>query len=468
MTTIVWFRQDLRISDNPALAAAAKRGRVVPLYILDENGRRPPGAASRWWLHHSLTALAKSLGGLVLRRGDPTAIVPAVAKAAGADRVMWNRGTGPDTVARDQAVLKALTDAGITVESFNGNLLHEPAAIRTQAGGPFKVYTPFWRACRAQKVAPPLRVHMPTLAIDGIDSDALDAWKLLPTRPNWAAGWDKFWTPGEQGAQARLDAFLRSDLKNYAAARDRPAGRNTSLLSPHLHFGEISPRQVWARVSFAAHRPALAQAAAQFEAELGWREFCAHLLYHFPTIATENWRREFDRFAWRRSPGDLEAWQRGRTGYPMVDAGMRELWHTGWMHNRVRMIVASFLVKHLRIDWREGEAWFWDTLVDADLGNNAGNWQWVAGSGADASPYFRIFNPMVQGEKFDPKGEYVRRWCPELQNLPDKFIHAPFEANADVLAEAGIKLGRDYPAPIVDHARAREAALAAYRRLSTP
>ena len=402
----------------------------------------------------------------MLRHGDPRAIWSDIAKAAGADRVVWNRNTEPDAVARDQAVSKALTDASIAVESFNGNLLHEPSEITTQAGGPFRVYTPFWRACRAQKVAPPLRAHTPTLAIDGIDSDALDSWTLLPRKPDWAAGWDKFWTPGEQGAQARLVAFLRSDLKNYADARDRPAGRNTSLLSPHLHFGEISPRQVWARVAFAAHKPALAQVAAKFEAELGWREFCAHLLYHFPTIPTENWRQEFDRFAWRHSAKDLEAWRRGRTGYPMVDAGMRELWHTGWMHNRVRMIVASFLVKHLRIDWREGEKWFWDTLVDADLGNNAGNWQWVAGSGADAAPYFRIFNPMAQGEKFDPRGDYVRRWCPELKDLPDKFIHAPFDADASTLAQAGIKLGRDYPEPIVDHVQARAAALAAYRRVS--
>ena len=265
-----------------------------------------PARASRWWLHHSLAALAKSLGGLVLRRGDPKAILPQVAKAAGADRVVWNCSTEPDAIARDQAVLQALTDAGIAAESFNGNLLHEPSEITTQAGGPFKVYTPFWRACRAQKVAPPLRAHRPKLAVDGIASDTLDSWKLTPTNPNWAAGWDEYWTPGEQGAQARLDAFLRSDLKNYAVARDRPAGRNTSLLSPHLHFGEISPRQVWARVAFAAHKPALAQAAAKFEAELGWREFCAHLLYHFPTIPTANWRQEFDRFAWRRSAKDLK------------------------------------------------------------------------------------------------------------------------------------------------------------------
>ena len=466
MTTIVWFRRDLRISDNPALAAAVKRGAVVPLFILDETGRRPLGGTSRWWLHHSLTALGKSLGRLVLRRGDPAQLLPQIAKACGADTVMWNRCHEPDALRCDETVVAALERAGVAVETFNGDLLHEPSEIRTQTGGPFKVYTPFWRACRARKIVPPGRAHKPEALIDSIDSDELATWTLLPERPNWATGWEKYWTPGEQGAQARLEAFLRSDLKDYATARDRPAGRNTSLLSPHLHFGEVSPRQVWARVSFAAQKPALAQTAAKFEAELGWREFCAHLLYHFPTIPEQNWRKEFDKFPWRRSAADLNAWRRGQTGYPMVDAGMRELWHTGWMHNRVRMIVASFLVKHLRIDWREGEAWFWDTLVDADLANNAGNWQWVAGSGADASPYFRIFNPMLQGEKFDPKGEYVRRWCPELKKLPDKYIHAPFDADGGVLAEAGVTLGRDYPKPMVDHAEARAAALAAYRKIT--
>ena len=465
MATVVWFRQDLRLSDNPALAAAAKRGPVVPLYIL-EGGQRPPGGASRWWLHHSLAALSESLGGLLLRRGDAARLLPQIAAEAGADRVMWNRRYEPDAVARDEAALRALTKAGIAVDTFNGNLLHEPSGIATQSGGPFKVYTPFWRACRARTVAPPLRAHKPAIEVEGLDSDPLASWRLLPAKPDWAAGWGTYWTPGERGAQARLDAFLRRDLKNYDVARDRPAGRNTSLLSPHLHFGEISPRQVWARLAFAAEKAAPAQAAAKFAAELGWREFCAHLVHHFPTIPRENWRTAFDRFPWRRSAADLKAWQRGETGYPMVDAGMRELWHTGWMHNRVRMIAASFLVKHLRIDWREGEAWFWDTLVDADLANNAGNWQWVAGSGADAAPYFRIFNPVLQGGKFDPAGDYVRRWCPELKNLPDKFIHAPFAADAAVLARAGIVLGRDYPKPIVDHRAAREAALAAYRKVA--
>ncbi|MGN6572116.1 MAG: cryptochrome/photolyase family protein [Pseudolabrys sp.] len=466
MTTIVWFRQDLRIGDNPALAAAGKHGPVVPLYILDEEGRRPLGAASRWWLHHSLTALEENLGGLVLRRGDPAKALLEIAKTAGADRIVWNRCHEPDAIARDEAVVDALAARGIAVEGFNGNLLHEPTEVKTKTGGPFKVYTPFWRACRARQVAPPQRAAQPNVRIQGIVTDTLASWKLLPTKPNWAAGWSKYWTPGEKGAHARLDAFVRSDLKDYATARDRMAGRNTSLLSPHLHFGEISPRQVFARIAMAGDRPGISQAAAKFEAELGWREFCAHLLYHFPTIATDNWRTEFDKFPWQRSAAHLKAWQRGRTGYPMVDAGMRELWTTGWMHNRVRMIVASFLVKHLRMHWRDGEAWFWDTLVDADLANNAGNWQWVAGSGADASPYFRIFNPMIQGEKFDPDGAYVRRWCPELKNLPDKFIHAPFDAGADVLENAGIKLGRDYPKPVVDHAEAREAALAAYKKIT--
>jgi deoxyribodipyrimidine photo-lyase len=437
----------------------------VPLYILDET-RRPLGAASRWWLHGSLAALDKSLGGLVLRRGDPAQILPQVTKAVGADRVAFNRSHEPDAIASDEAAVEALEKNGVAVEGFNGNLLHEPFEVKTKTGGPFKVYTPFWRACRARGAPPPQRAPKVEVETSKLKGDTLASWTLLPTKPNWAADWEKYWTPGEAGAQKRLDAFVRADLKDYATARDRMAGRNTSLLSPHLHFGEVSPRQVWARVALAGDRPGLSQAAAKFEAELGWREFCAHLLYHFPSIATENWRKEFDKFAWRRSAADLKAWQRGLTGYPMVDAGMRELWQTGWMHNRVRMIAASFLVKHLRIHWREGEAWFWDTLVDADLANNTGNWQWVAGSGADASPYFRIFNPMVQGEKFDPQGDYVRRWCPELKNMPDKFIHAPFEADDDVLAKAGVTLGRDYPNPIVDHGEARAAALAAYKEIA--
>jgi deoxyribodipyrimidine photo-lyase len=465
MTTIVWFRQDLRTADNPALAAAAARGPVLPLYILDEVNPGPkwsPGGASRWWLHHSLATLRDNLGGLVLQRGDPHELLSALVKASGANAVLWNRCYEPYAIARDTAIKSALQAQGVEVQSFNGSLLHEPWDVATGAGGPFKVYTPFWRACRGRPVAAPVR--KPKLDIvTGGKSDRLDDWELLPSKPNWAKGFETIWQPGEAGARKRLDRFVKTGLADYRTQRDRPDKENISRLSPHLHFGEISPRQLWARMAIESEDQAKAASAEKFLAEIGWREFSHHLLYHFPTLPDANWRPAFDAYPWRDSEADLKAWQRGMTGYPLVDAGMRELWHTGFMHNRVRMVAASFLIKHLRIDWRRGEEWFWDTLLDADLANNAAGWQWVAGSGADASPYFRIFNPMMQGEKFDPDGAYVRRWCPELAKLPDDAIHAPFKAKPEVLAKAGVELGRTYPKPIVDHDEARAKALAGYK-----
>jgi deoxyribodipyrimidine photo-lyase len=469
MNTIVWFRRDLRLSDNPALAAAAARGTVVPIFVLDESpsaSRWRPGAASRWWLHHSLAALASDLGRLDLFRGDPSELLPRIVSQTGARAVYWNRCYEPHAIARDKALKAALQARGIEVRSFNASLLHEPWEVKTRAGGPFKVFTPFWRAAASRSVAAPLAA--PAITIDRASSagDSLDDWDLLPRRPNWAAGWDALWRPGEAGAQARLDAFATVALADYASRRNRPAVTGTSRLSPHLHWGEISPRQIWARLTLAAEEEPSARAGAnKFLSELGWREFAYHLLYHFPALPDRNWRAEFDAYPWRESADDLRAWQRGLTGYPFVDAGMRELWQTGWMHNRVRMAVASFLIKHLRIDWRLGEAWFWDTLVDADLANNATSWQWVAGSGADASPYFRIFNPVSQGQKFDPDGDYVRRWCPELARLPDKYLFAPFDAPDDVLDEAGVALGKSYPLPIVSHAAARAAALKGYDKV---
>jgi len=473
---IVWFRQDLRLADNPALAAAVASGRpIVPLYILDEGspdlrpGIRPLGGASRWWLHQSLAVLAADLRGhglkLALRRGAATDVLENLVTEAGAGQVVWNRCYEPGAIARDTAVKAMLRDAGVAAASFNGSLLVEPWKIETGQGGPYKVFTPYWKRLRALFQAPPVADVPDTLpAARDVPGDDLDAWALLPTTPDWAGGLRETWRVGEDAARARLADFLDAAVADYPGDRDRPDRAGTSRLSPHLHFGEIGPHQVWRAASAAmAAGGAVATGAEALLRELVWRDFNHHLLFHFPRIATANWRAQFDGFPWRDDPAALAAWQRGQTGYPLVDAGMRELWHTGFMHNRVRMIVGSFLIKDLMIDWREGEAWFWDTLVDADLANNAGNWQWVAGSGADASPFFRIFNPVTQGEKFDPAGAYVRRWVPELAALPDKWVHKPWAAATDVLADAGVILGETYPAPMVDHGVARNRALAAYK-----
>ena len=471
---IVWLRQDLRVGDNPALAAAvASKRPVVAVYVLDDEtpGRWRLGGASRWWLHHSLAALSRDLRArgcvLVLRRGGADAVLSALVRESGAGAVFWNRCYEPCAVARDKALKQALTAQGVEVESFSGALMYEPWEVKTKSGEPFKVFTPFWRAC--------LQVEMRALAAtpkkikswDGaIQSDALDDWKLLPTRPNWAKSFEPLWVPGEAGASKALGAFIDERLAAYAEGRDLMGEVGTSRLSPHLHFGEISPVQVRRAVEAAVMRePALQRGADKFFAELGWRDFSVNLLFNWPTLPESNWRAEFDAFAWRDDDAAFAAWTKGQTGYPVVDAGMRELWATGYMHNRARMIAASFLIKHLLIDWQRGEDWFWDTLVDADLANNAASWQWVAGSGADASPYFRIFNPVTQGERYDVDGAYVRRWVPELAKLDDAFIHQPWTASADVLAKAGITLGETYPAPIVDHGEARARALAAFAAL---
>jgi len=465
-TSLVWFRQDLRLADNPALAAACARGAVVAIYILDEasEGVRPLGGASRWWLHHSLAALDRALGGkLVLRRGDPARVLDELIAETGADAVFWNRLYDAASVARDASIKAALRGKGVEVRSFNASLLFEPWEIKTGADAPYKVFTPFWRAAYQRGAAPPASAPK-GLKVGAARTEGLNDWALTPSTPDWAADWRRYWTPGEAGARARLDAFLSGAIKGYAEARDYPARDATSRLSPHLHWGEISPRRIWAALH---HANAPARDAEAFQRELGWREFSYHLLHQFPDLPTRNWKSAFDAYPWRTSAADVRAWRRGRTGYPYIDAGLRELWATGYMHNRVRMAVASFLIKHLRIDWRVGEAWFWDTLVDADAANNAASWQWVAGSGADAAPYFRIFNPVEQGRKFDADGAYVRRWIPELKLLPVRFVHVPFEAPSAVLAQAGVRLGETYPRPIVDHAEARAAALAGYERVKS-
>lgn len=459
---LVWFRQDLRLADNPALGAAIEAGApIVPVYILDDEtpGRWKRGGASRWWLHHSLASLARDLekrgAKLVLRRGEAKAVLAKLIAETKARGVYWNRCYEPFAVNRDTALKADLDAKGLAARSFNASLLFEPLTVTSKAGTPFRVFTPFWRACLAAPSPPlpkpaPKKIPFPEVAPK---SETLESWKLPPTKPDWAGGFG-IWRPGEAGAQDRLADFV-AKLDAYAGARDRPDIEATSRLSAHLHFGEISPRQCFhAGVT-----------SAKFLSELGWREFSAHLLFSQPDLPEISLRGEFEDFPWRDDPAALRAWQRGATGYPIVDAGMRELWRTGWMHNRVRMIAASFLVKHLLQHWRAGEAWFWDTLVDADLANNAASWQWVAGCGADAAPYFRIFNPILQGAKFDPDGIYVRRYVPELARLPTKFLFAPWEAPSDVLAAAGVTLGKTYPNPIVDHGHARARALAAFSSL---
>ena len=486
--TIVWLRQDLRLADNPALHAAAQLGGpVVPVYVLaanekgnGEEGDWVPGGASRWWLHHSLARLDGSLrrrrSGLVLRRGDSLAEILDLARAIGAGAVHWNRRYEPAAVAREQSVADGLRRAGIEVTTHCGSLLAEPWDVSTKAGDPYRVFTPFWRTCLAQlEIAAPLPVprlpHLSDPVPASLDLDGLD---LLP-RPDWAGGLRRHWEPGEAGARQQLERFLGSaegtdgqtvssktvPAEAYEGRRDLPAEPGTARLSPHLHFGELSPRQVWR----AAKEAGLDTTAEPWLRQLGWREFAHHLIYHFPETAAKPLRAEFAAFPWRDDPAGLRAWQRGRTGYPIVDAGMRQLWHTGWMHNRVRMLAASFLVKDLLVSWQEGARWFWDTLVDADLANNTLGWQWTAGCGADAAPYFRVFNPVSQGERYDAAGAYVRRWVPELAPLPDRWIHRPWEAPAGALTDAGVNLGNTYPRPIVDHRQARERALASFAKL---
>ena len=441
---------------------------MVCLYVLDDRLARPLGAATRWWLAQSLRALAAAIaargGSLVLRKGPAAKVIGELASESGARTVYWNAVAQAPHQAVESQLATALARLGIEAQSFPGDLLAPPSAIRTKEGRGLRVFTPFWRRVLSLSDPPrPLPAPKQLRPAPKIAGDVLESWGLEPSTPDWAGGLRDAWTPGEASARARLRGFLRHAARSYVSDRDRPDRDGTSGLSPHLRFGEISPRQIWHAARFAADEdPALGPGIDKFLSELGWREFCHHLLHDHPDLATENLQTNFDGFPWKRDVKALGAWQRGRTGYPIVDAGLRELWHTGVMHNRVRMVVASFLVKHLLIDWREGEAWFWDTLVDADAGNNPANWQWVAGCGADAAPYFRVFNPQLQGERFDPDGTYVRRWVPELKDMPAKLIHRPWQATPIELASAGITLGKTYPQPVIDHAKGRERALAAY------
>lgn len=453
---LVWFRNDLRLADHAALAAAARSGPIVALFVLDDEtpGHWRMGSAQRWWLHYSLAELGRDLaargGALVLRRGPAAEIVPQVATAIGAEAVHTLTHYEPWAKAQDASVAKA-----VTLKRYHGALLAPPASVIAGNGGRYRIFTPWWRKLQDQ-MPPPRPQPVPELTFAPLlASDDLGDWQLLPTHLDWAGGFAD-WTPGEAGASAKVQRFL-SVAADYDKGRNLPSDDGSSRLSPHLALGEISVRSVWHAVADAVP----AAKAEPYLRELGWRDFAANILDQFPDHGDVPGRAQFAALPFRDAPADLAAWQKGRTGYPIVDAGMRELWATGFMHNRVRMIVASFLIKHLLIDWRQGEAWFWDTLLDADLANNVGNWQWTAGSGADAAPYFRIFNPISQGEKFDARGIYVRRWVPELTSMPDGFIHKPW------LSPAHLSLGakRTYGRPIVDHATARARALAAYQSL---
>lgn len=472
---LLWVRRELRLADHPALVtAAASKRPVIPVFVLDDEApaRWAMGAASRWWLGNSLGRFAQALDGLgsrlIIRRGRTEDVLAQLAGETGAASVYMTRAYEPWARRLETRLKSKLQGAGIELKRFAGGLLFEPEMIATQQGGSFRVYSPFARACFA---APPPRTPLaPPSSLMTPDawpkSLSIDSLMLLPTKPDWAGGMRNAWMPGEDGAIRRLEEFLAGPVGRYHEHRDRPDLPATSRLSPHLHFGEISAATCWHVADGAARSGSAGQKGVEkFLREVLWREFSYHLLYHHEDLPEQPFRPEFEAFPWRDDASGLEAWQKGQTGYPIVDAGMRELWATGWMHNRVRMVVASFLIKDLLVPWQQGEAWFWDTLVDADLANNAASWQWVAGSGADAAPYFRVFNPTTQGTKFDPDGAYVRKWVPELARLPADLIHKPHEAPAAALREAGVTLGKDYPQPIVDHKAARERALAAFAAL---
>jgi deoxyribodipyrimidine photo-lyase len=468
--TIVWFESDLRTHDHPALRAAVERGAsIVPVYIQDDDPGDgwPDGQGVRWWVRRSLEALDDTLRRadlrLVHRAGDPASVLTSIAEATDAEAIFWNRRIRPARTRRAEAVANRLRDRGWTVRRHAPDLLHNPEEVETTSGGPYHVYTPFWNKFRKvvdvdDPVPRPDLTSVPTPD----DWPESDPWEDLGLDVDWEGdAIEDMWTPGEPAALRRLESFIDGAINAYDGARDRPDQDGTSRMSPRLRTGEVSPRQVWA-----AAQPSMpSEGAETYLQEIVWREFSYHLLHHYPETTREPLRDKFRDFDWRDAPEELERWRQGQTGFPIVDAGMRQLNETGWMHNRVRMIVASFLTKDLRIHWLQGAEWFWQKLVDADLANNTMGWQWAAGSGADAQPFFRIFNPVSQGERHDPDGDYVRRWVPEVSDLPDDVLHAPWTADPEVREAAGVILGEDYPAPMVDHSEARERALEAYNRI---
>jgi deoxyribodipyrimidine photo-lyase len=468
---ILWLRKDLRLADNSALEAAIEAGGdVVPVFIWapDELGNWVPGGASQWWLHQSLKSLGdafKEKGGkLILRTGESLAELRDLIEKTGADRVYWNRRYESPMRELDADIKRQLRDDGVEVKSFNSSLLNEPHTAATGQGNPYKVYTPYWKKVKDRKLQPVAEPDFKKLTFPDSypQTVALDSLGLLPEN-QWYRKLYAHWDVSEAAAAKRLQAFLSKPVDTYDSARDIPSEDGTSSLSPYLHWGQIGPRQIMHAVNEQCN---LHKSGPQVYAkEIYWREFAYNVLYHFPETPDHPLRSEYEKFPWEHDAETLKAWQTGHTGYPIVDAGMRQLWQTGWMHNRVRMIVSSLLVKHLLHNWHEGAKWFWDTLVDADLASNTLGWQWSGGCGADAAPYFRVFNPIIQGQKFDPDGDYVRKYVPELAKMPTKYIHTPWEAPDGIQDHLGIKIGEDYPQPIIEHKAGRERALAALDKL---
>ncbi len=472
---IMWFRDDLRLEDNPALHYLCETCSSLVLITNPKSAedRRSLGSASKLWLHQSLHSLDKNLNALghhiTYFSQDPETFLETLCAQFPEAIFAWNRRYDPVSIQYDTKVKEMLQNNGATAKSFNGALLCEPWSVETKTGGFFKVYTPFKKALIAQQVIDeplgiaPIEILKP---IDVGNNEKLEDFDLLPTKPDWSPSLKAFWQFGEKAAHDRLNIFIEQNIDDYAKGRDFPDRTKTSFLSPHLRFGEISPRQIWHKVEFEKNNQNIDEKNAdKYLSEIIWREFAYHLLYHTPNLSQKNFAPKFNVLEWRKDEDQLELWQKGLTGYPIIDAGMRQLWQTGWMHNRVRMIVASFLSKHLLIDWREGEKWFWDTLVDACPANNPASWQWVAGTGADAAPYFRVFNPIIQGEKFDPEGEYVKKWCPELTKLSPKYIHKPWTVPQLLLKECDIILGVTYPHPIIEHTHGRTRALEAFQAI---
>jgi deoxyribodipyrimidine photo-lyase len=476
-TAVVWFRQDLRLADNPALAAAVEDGHgIVPLYIRDEaHPDCTANTASAWWLHYSLRELHNALesrgSGLILRRDDTLTALLDVARTCGASRVYWNRRYEPGAAGADERIEDGLRMAGLACHTYNATLLFEPGSLMSARGEPYRVFTPFANACARRLLNPspaPAPVHLPGAAGTRSAGLPVEALRLLPTeRP--VTGLEENWRPGEHNALEALESFCDRALRDYPDLRDRPDLAGTSRLSPHLHFGEIGPAQVVAAIRrhvASRVRKGLVRAGEAYVRQILWREFAGHLLYHFPHTFERPLDPRFEHFPWAADQETaLQRWREGMTGIPIVDAGMRELRHTGWMHNRARMIVASLLTKNLRIPWQEGARWFLENLVDADMANNSLGWQWSAGCGADAAPYFRIFNPVRQAERFDPQGAYVGRWVPEIAGVALPWRHRPWTASVRTLEKGGVTIGRDYPLPVVDLVSSRREALEAWQAL---